>query len=103
LLADDNKFVGFVIYQIDKSDNEWNFKEGWGDVREIYVTAPSREKGYGKFMLSASENKMNNLGAKNIYTIPDDEAIPFFLACGYEESDEHNDDLDAPVFIKCKA
>ena len=51
LLKDGDTYAGFVIYQKDDIDNEWNFKEGWGDVREIYVIPSKRRKGYGEFLL----------------------------------------------------
>ena len=34
LLHGGEDFIGFVIYQIDDVDNEWNFKEGWGRSEE---------------------------------------------------------------------
>ena len=37
ILKDGETHAGFVIYQNDDIDNEWHFKEGWGDIREIYV------------------------------------------------------------------
>ena len=33
LLSVDGEVAGFVIYQIDDINNEWNLKEGWGDIR----------------------------------------------------------------------
>jgi GNAT superfamily N-acetyltransferase len=100
LLEADGKPCGFVIYQQDKNDNEWNFKEGFGDVREIYVVPSERQKGYGKFMLNSAETKLKESGVSACYAIPSVEAVPFFLACGYEETEEYCDDLEAPVFVK---
>jgi GNAT superfamily N-acetyltransferase len=100
LVDDEDECVGFVIYQIDEITNEWNFKEGWGDIREIYLTPSARKKGYGKIMVFAVELKLMEQGALNAYTLPPEDVSGFFKACGYEESQEHNCDLDCPVYIK---
>jgi GNAT superfamily N-acetyltransferase len=100
LVDDDDECVGFVIYQIDEITNEWNFKEGWGDIREIYLTPSARGKGYGRFMIFGVEIKLLEKGAEKAYTLPPDSSAGFFRACGYEESEEHNCDLDCPVYIK---
>jgi hypothetical protein len=44
--------------------------------------------------------KLNEKGTDKVYAIPCDTAKAFFLACGYEETEEYCDDLDAPVFTK---
>jgi GNAT superfamily N-acetyltransferase len=100
LLDDGENTVGFVIYQIDGDDNEWNFKKGWGDIREIYITPSARGDGFGKFMLYSAETKLLEKGVKKIYALPFEDAEPFFTACGYNDSGEHNDDLDCCVFLK---
>lgn len=97
---DGENFVGFVIYQIDDIDNEWNFKEGWGDVREIYISPSSRKQGLGKFLLYTAEMKLKESGADKAYCLPYEEAVPFFTACGYEQTGEYSEELDCPVYIK---
>ena len=100
VIEDDGEISGFVIYQIDGIENEWNFKEGFGDVREIYVSPSRRRKGLGKLMLYTAELKMKEAGAKKCYCLPYEEAVPFFTACGYSETDGYNCDLDCPVYEK---
>lgn len=100
LLDDGDETVGFVIYQIDAADNEWCVKAGWGDVREIYVAPSHRRQGLGKFMLYTAELKLREGGAERAYALPNDEAIPFFTACGYADSGERCEDLDCNVFTK---
>ena len=100
LIDDGNDTSGFVIYQIDGIENEWNFKEGFGDVREIYVVPSRRRKGLGKLMLYTAEFKMKELGAQKCYCLPYEEAVPFFAACGYLKTDGYNPDLDCPVYEK---
>jgi GNAT superfamily N-acetyltransferase len=100
LLDDGADCSGFIIYQIDEITNEWNFKEGWGDIREIYVTKEKRGSGFGKFMLYTAEMKLKEAGAEKYYALPFEDACGFFTACGYSDSGESSEDLDCPVYIK---
>ena len=100
LLHGGEDFIGFVIYQIDDVDNEWNFKEGWGDIREIFVSPDSRRQGYGKFLLYTAEMKLRENGAVKSYCLPCAEAAPFFGACGYLKTDAYCDELDCSVYEK---
>lgn len=100
ILQDGDAFAGFVIYQKDDIDKEWNLKEGWGDVREIYVIPSLRGKGYGRFLLYTAEMKMKEGGAEKCYCIPCEGAEKFFISCGYTRGNEYNEELDAFVFEK---
>ena len=100
MLSEGESYIGFVIYQIDDIDNEWNFKEGWGDIREIFVEAPCRRKGYGKFLLYTAEMKLKESGTSKAYCLPYETSVPFFNACGYIKTEDYNEDLDCPVYEK---
>lgn len=100
ILEEDGKACGFVLYQIDDIDNEWNFKEGWGDVREIYIAPERRKKGLGKFLLYTAEMKLKEAGADKCYCLPEENAQNFFTACGYTKSQTFNEDLDCFAFEK---
>lgn len=100
ILHDGKDYAGFVIYQLDDIDNEWNYKEGWGDIREIYVAPSSRGRGLGKFLLFTAEMKLKELGADKVYCLPYEKSADFFAACGYKKTDGYNDELDCPVYEK---
>ena len=100
LLQEGEKFIGFVIYQVDDIDNDWNFKEGWGDIREIYVSPDCRKKGYGKFLLYTAEMKLKESGIPRAYCLPYEKSVPFFTACGYKKTDGYCEDLDCAVYEK---
>ena len=100
MLHDGKSFIGFVIYQIDDIDNDWNFKEGWADIREIYVAPFARKQGYGKFLLYTAEMKLKESGAGKCYCLPAEGAESFFLSCGYTKTDEYSDDLDCCAYVK---
>lgn len=102
LIADNGDICGFIIYQIDDIVNDWNLKEGWGDIREIYVSPSFRRKGMGKFLLYSAEMKLKEAGAAKAYCLPYEKAVPFFTACGYLNSNEYCDELDCEVFEKNK-
>ena len=100
MLSEEGKYIGFVIYQKDDIDNDWNKKEGWGDIREIFIIPPLRRKGYGKFLLYTAEYRLKESGADKAYCLPEERSVPFFTACGYEKTDEYDGDLDAFVYAK---
>lgn len=100
VLLSDGKACGFVVYQIDDIDNEWNLKEGCGDIREIYVAPAERKQGFGKFLLYTAEMKMKESGAKISYLLPYDKAEPFFTACGYKKTEVYYPDFDCFLFEK---
>ena len=100
LIAEDKEIAGFIIYQIDDIDNEWNLKEGCGDIREIYITPSRRRNGLGKFLLYSAEMKLKEAGAKGAYCLPFEGAVPFFVACGYADTEQYCEDLDCNIFEK---
>lgn len=100
ILQESGKFAGFVIYQTDAPGNDWNFKEGWGDIREIYVIPSLRRRGLGKFLLYTAEMKLREMGADKCYCLPSENSRAFFGACGYSETDGYNEDLDCFVYEK---
>ncbi len=92
--------VGFVIYQKDDIDNEWNFKEGWGDIREIYIVPAMRGKGLGRFLLYTAEMKLKESGVTKAYALPSESAEGFFAGCGYKKTTDYCSELDCPVYEK---
>lgn len=100
LIDDDEETVGFAIYQTDRPENEWCEKEGWGNIRELYIAPASRGKGLGTFLLKTCEMFLGESGAKNCYCLPADGTEGFFISCGYAESEERCEELDCPFFIK---
>ncbi len=100
VLQDNGTSAGFVIYQTDDIGNDWNFKEGWGDIREIYVIPSLRRQGLGRFLLYTAEMKLRESGADKTYCLPSEDSEGFFTACGYERTEGYNADLDSIVYEK---
>lgn len=100
MLSEEGKYIGFVVYQKDDIDNDWNLKEGWGDIREIFVEAPCRRKGYGKFLLFTAEMKLMESGVQRAYCLPYEGAEKFFTACGYAKTEDYVEEMDCRIFEK---
>ncbi len=100
LLHDGEGYSGFVVYQTDDINNDWNYREGEGDIREIYIAPNARNKGYGKFLLFTAEMKLFESGAKKVYCLPYEESAGFFEKCGYADSQEYCEELDCNVYEK---
>ena len=91
---------GFVIFQIDDILNDWNFKEGCGDVRELYVAPAFRRRGLGSALLAFAEKQLSAAGATEIYTLPVEECENFFISRGYLDSGEYCAEAGNKVFSK---
>ena len=96
----DGAVAGFVIYQIDELLSEWHFKEGWGDVRELFVPFERRERGIGSALLQYAENSLKSEGAEGVYLLPVEESEEYFLRRGYADCGETCKALTAKVFQK---
>lgn len=96
----DGEIVGFIIFQIDDLINDWNFKEGFGDVRELYVAPAFRRRGVGSALLAYAEASLAASGATEIYTLPVEECENFFISRGYSDGGEYCADADNKVFVK---
>lgn len=96
----DGTLVGFVIYQIDELIGEWHFKDGWGDVREIFVRFEFRERGIGSRLLNYAEAALKGEGAEGVYLLPVEECEDYFLHRGYKDCGEVCKALVTKVFQK---
>ena len=98
--VDGETLWGFIIYQTDAPENEWCFRDGDGDIREIYVTPTHRKRGVGKQLLAFAENELSLGGVKCIYLLPTEENENFFIGCGYKDLGDYCAELDNKVFEK---
>lgn len=87
IALEDGSPVGFSIYQIDTPKSDWCKREGWGFIREFYVSPGHRKQGIGSALAEYSDIHLRQLGAAQIY-LTSDNAIPFWLRCGYRDSGE---------------
>ena len=87
ILLDNNLLKGFIIYQVDSPYSDWNEKEGYGFIREVYVVDELRKKGYGKKMVFHAERILQELDVPKIYITADD-SKEFWIKMGYQETGE---------------
>lgn len=92
------ELCGFVLFQVDTTANEWCLREGDGDIREIYVALPHRNKGVGKSLLSFAMASLKANGAEMVFTLPTEECEKFFIECGFEDCGDYCAELDNKVF-----
>ncbi|MCD8307084.1 MAG: GNAT family N-acetyltransferase [Clostridia bacterium] len=100
LIYEDDVPCGFAIRQTDDIDNDWCWREGWGDIREMYIAPGFRRRGLGRFLLYTAEMKLREAGATQAYCLPVPEAEGFFAACGYAKTDQYDTDTECYVFEK---
>lgn len=98
LILDNHDTVGFSIYQIDSTNSDWCKKPGWGFIREFYITASSRSKGFGKALAAYTDAQLKKLGAEHLYLTSDD-AVQFWQKCGYTLTEEICSN-DLPILVK---
>ena len=87
LAMENDTAIGFSIYQIDGSDSDWCKRPGWGFIREFYIANSWRHLGYGTALADYSEQKLMELGTRQIYLTSDD-AMDFWIHCGYQKTEE---------------
>lgn len=100
LACENGEAAGFVIFQTDDVINDWCYRDGAGDIREIFVSANLRGRGIGKELMLSAERAITGGGAEEILLFPTDESEGFFKACGYEDIGEYCAELDCKVFGK---
>lgn len=100
IIEDGGAPAGFIIYQVDDINNDWNVREGWGDIREIYIVPEKRGQGLGKFLLYTAEMKLLERGVEKAYCLPSFDSEKFFASCGYSATDEYCEDLDTLLWQK---
>ncbi|MDE6586512.1 MAG: GNAT family N-acetyltransferase [Clostridia bacterium] len=100
IMQDDSEYAGFVIFQCDRIENEWCPREGWGDIREIYVIPSKRKNGLGKFLLYTAEMKLREDGTEKCYALPSENSEGFFTACGYLKGNLYDEDLECFAYEK---
>lgn len=92
--------TGFIIYQIDDPVNDWNFRDGSGDVRELYVSPAFRGKHYGAELLAYAETALKEHGAEEIYLLPTDGTEDYFIKRGYGHDGAYCEATGNKVYFK---
>lgn len=101
MIYENNKPVGFILYQVDKSISDWCKREGWGFIREFHIEKTHRKRGYGSMMVGHMESKLKEKNVKNIYlTTDNDVAKLFYKSCFYLDSGEIDDTNNGSIFVK---
>lgn len=79
----DEKIGGFISYQVDSCESNWNYREGDGCILEAYVDNEYRELGLGKLLNKGAEAVLWRKRIGKIYLTSDEEAVGFWERCGY--------------------
>lgn len=66
-----DEITGFVFAHIDRQEKGWCAKEGWGCIREVYVSPIFRKKGIGEKLIKVCEEKMKAFEPKGYYLTSD--------------------------------
>ena len=95
LAIEDGETVGFIIYQIDCEDSDWNKREGWGFVRELYVDKNYRHKSIGSALVGEMEKDLFDV---DIYLTS--QVDEFWLKNQYEKTDMVDEINEQSIFEK---
>lgn len=87
ILYIDEKPVGFINFQVDNPSSDWNEKEGWGFIRELYIVDEFRGNDYGALLVDYAKNRFKLAGPKSMY-LTSEKNNKFLLDSGFEETDE---------------
>ncbi|MCL2854378.1 MAG: GNAT family N-acetyltransferase [Defluviitaleaceae bacterium] len=100
ILFIDDIAKGFILYQIDSQESDWCVKEGYGTIREIYVTADLRHAGHGKALANHAEKRLSTKNIHGMYLTTEEVAKEFWTKMGYRDSGEICSENDSPIFVK---
>jgi len=93
------KAIGFISYQIDSPKSDWCEKEGYGCIREMFISVDQRGKGYGRGLAIHAESELQKLSAPYIYLTTDGNK-DFWTKIGYRDTGEICIKNDGSIFIK---
>lgn len=101
-VAKTDKICGFIIYQVDKPESDWNERPGWGLIREFYVAKEHRNKGIGTMLLTNAEKKLKRRGVKNIYltSSEEDSVKQFYLGNNYSTDNIRCESNNGEIYEK---
>ena len=90
ILKSNKKCLGFIIYQIDSENSDWNERPGQGFIREFYIKRDCRNKGLGSLLLSYVEKSLKQMGVSQVYlTASKKEYVQsFYIKNGYSNSNK---------------
>lgn len=84
----DDELVGFIEYQVDTPRSDWNYSEGDGCIREVYIKEKYRGMKLGYLLNKSAEEDLWKEKIDRIYLTSDEDAIEFWKRCGYKETDK---------------
>jgi ribosomal protein S18 acetylase RimI-like enzyme len=90
---------GFILYQVDTPQSDWCEKEGFGFIREVYVSERLRGQGYGRRLAVYAENTLFAQGIGAIY-LTAEKSGAFWEKLGYRNTGEISSNNHDPIFIK---
>ncbi len=99
LLYVNHKAVGFIWFQIDSPSSDWNERESWGFIRELYIDASLRRSNLGKTLVEHAEAVLQAKAINSIY-LTSDEAELFWIASGYYKTDQISTINHDPIYEK---
>ena len=99
LCFNNNKVIGFSIFQIDNQNSDWEKFSGYGFIREFYILSNQRRKGYGNKLAQHTIKSLFSKGAKNIYLDTDKDAKDFWIKCGFLSTGKFDKDNSNEILI----
>lgn len=99
LMSIDGIEKGFILYQKDSPKSDWCIKEGWGFIREVFLSRELRGQGLGRQLIEHAESKLKDLSVPYIYLTTED-AGNFWMTAGYHSTGEICKENGGKIFIK---
>ena len=101
VVTDGNSGVGFCYAKIDRVGDRGMIRPDWGYVMELFVSPQYRKNGVGRNLINICEKFFRENGASNVWLTADSvTGIPFWIACGYSDSNEVSSENGQKVMTK---
>ena len=99
VIEEEKQFAGFIMIQPELLQSGF-FEERVGFVRELWVTPPFRQRGYGKLLMETAEAYFRKKEIRKMILTYEDSALGFYERLGFHADGAYKAKNDGNIVVK---